>query len=157
MILTEWKDQNKNKVRTLVFRIGDDFVENIEYDLAGTPCEDVLAGNMSFYSKDIQTLFPRDTMLVELSVNSYVGLPLFDSSGNVIGHIAALDERSISTDPREMSILRISAARAGAELERRKAVRALRDANANSENRIVERTTELLRANGPFTARDRRT
>ena len=146
-MLTEWKDQSKNIVRTLVFRIGNDFVENIEYDLAGTPCEDVLAGNMSFYPKDIQTLFPRDTMLVELNVNSYVGLPLFDSSGKVIGHIAVLDKRSISTDPREMSILRISAARAGAELERRQAVLALRDANANSEKRVAERTADLLRAN----------
>ena len=146
-VLTEWIDHTYTKVRTLAFWTGDDFAENMEYESAGTPCENVLAGNMSFYADNVQTSFPEDKVLLDLGVKSYLGLPLFDSSGSVLGHIAVLDDSPMSSDPRGMSILKIFAARAGAELERRLAVKALQKANTNLEKRVMERTIQLSNAN----------
>ena len=77
-------------------------------------------------------MFPEDKALSKLGVESYLGPPLFDSSGDIRGHIAVLYDKLMTTDPRGMSILKIFAARAGAELERRLAVNALREANARS-------------------------
>ena len=146
-ILTEWNDPAKNVVRTLAFWTGNEFANDIEYHPAGTPCENALAGNMSYYPNDVQKLFPEDKKLSRLGAKSYLGLPLFDSFGNILGHIAALGDKPIFSDPRGLSVLKIFAARAGAELERKQGVQALRDANANLEIRVAERTAELSKAN----------
>lgn len=126
--ITECINQEKSKVRTLAFWTGEDFAENIEYDLAGTPCENVLAGNEEIcsYPKDVQALFPNDRDLVELAAQSYLGIPLPDSSGNILGHLVVLDVQPMPHDPGKESIVKIFAARAGAELERQQVEEALR-------------------------------
>lgn len=50
---------SRERVRTLSFWAGQGFADNVEYDLAGTPCEAVLAGEVCYYPKGIRGLFPR--------------------------------------------------------------------------------------------------
>ncbi|MFQ5777750.1 MAG: PAS domain S-box protein [Terriglobia bacterium] len=120
---TDWK---KTRVRTLAFWTGTDFGENVEYDVAGTPCDKVVGGTMCYHPEGAQGLFPRDKDLVELRVEGYLGMPLFDSAGHVLGHLAVMDDKPMGDQPRGLSILKIFAARAGAELERKQAEEALR-------------------------------
>src|SRR5262249_16701622 len=105
----------------------------IEYDLALTPCEAVIGGKVSHHPSSLQTLFPGDKDLVTLGAESFVGLPMYDESGEIIGHLAVLDDRPIPDISAAMPFLRIFAARAGAELQRMKAEQELRRALAEVE------------------------
>ncbi|MCF6285299.1 MAG: PAS domain-containing protein, partial [Candidatus Hydrogenedentes bacterium] len=64
--------------------------DDFEYDLAGTPCENVVGKSLCSYASGVVELFPRDRQLKELRVEAYVGVPLFDSHGSTLGNLAAL-------------------------------------------------------------------
>ncbi|MDY6806659.1 MAG: PAS domain S-box protein, partial [Cyanobacteriota bacterium] len=118
---------NNEVVHTLAFWAGENFGENFEYALTGTPSENVLAANnLCCYPRTLQSLFPEDRDLANLKAESYVGIPIVDSRGNVLGLIAVLDTEPMDGDLKiESSILEIFAARTGAEIERMQAERAL--------------------------------
>jgi len=104
----------------------------VEYDLDGTPCENVMAGHLCIYPRDIQRLFPRDRVLVEMGAECYVGTPLYDSKGQPIGLVVLIGTTPLVDAPRAEATLRIFAARAAAELERLRA----EDARHESEQRF---------------------
>ncbi len=107
--------------------------KNIEYDLAGSPCADIMADGACCFSKDVQHLFPDDKLLSEMGAESYVGIPLRSSSGNVIGLIAALDDKPIKDDDLAREILSLFSGRAASEIER------IETSSANERlGRIVE-------------------
>jgi hypothetical protein len=75
----------KTRVRTLAFWGGGHFMDNVEYDLAGTSCEAVLASEMCLYQEGVQALFPKNEALVEMAAQEYIAVPLSDRSGGVLG------------------------------------------------------------------------
>ena len=106
------------RVRTLALFGRGRFHPDVEYELAGTPCEDVIRGALCHHPREVQRLFPQDTMLVDLGIQSYLGVPLLDNQGQVLGHLAVLDTQPMPEEPRRRSVFQIFAARAAAELER---------------------------------------
>lgn len=124
-LITKCSDSTKKKVKTLAFWAGEDFGEDFEYELAGTPCENVIKGEIQFYPQKIQMLFPKDKDLIDLGAESYLGVPFFDSSNNLMGHLAIIDTKPMQKDSKVISVFKIFAARAGAELERKQAEQAL--------------------------------
>ena len=108
-------------VRTLSVRAGGMIVDNFEYDLAGTPCENVVDQAVCFYADNIQARFPEDTMLVDMRAESYLGAPLLDADGTPRGLLAVLDTRALEDVALVRQLLSIFAARAGAELGRKQA------------------------------------
>jgi len=110
--------QDKRRVRTLAFWKGEDFIENFEYDLACTPCEKVVQGQICHFDQGVQTLFPEDQDLVKLEAESYLAIPLIASDGEVLGHLAALDVKRMQARPQDFAIFKIFAARAATELSR---------------------------------------
>jgi len=131
--IAECTDATKTRVHTLAFWKGDDFGENFAYPLAGTPCANVIGGEARCYPERLTLLFPEDKDLVTLNAESYLGVPLHDSSGNILGHLAVMDNKPMNAKPHDISILKTFAARAGAELERKRAEEALRAALAEVE------------------------
>ncbi len=119
-------DAKANRARTLAFWGGVDFRPNIEYGLEGTPCKNVLAGHIGVYPSRVQQLFPQVQELLALKAESYLGVPLFGSTGQVLGHLVVIDEAPIRNEEQRKSFLQIFAARAGAELERLQTEEALR-------------------------------
>jgi PAS domain S-box-containing protein len=93
-------------------------IPSVEYDLEGTPCQDVVDGKFCHYSTGVAQKFPRDEPLTEMGIQSYLGVPLRDAEGQVLGHLAVFDERPMPEEPRKIFIFRIFAARAAAELVR---------------------------------------
>ncbi|HEY9601034.1 MAG TPA: PAS domain S-box protein, partial [Allocoleopsis sp.] len=138
-LIAERVDDEFTKARTLAFWTGETWSENFEYDLAGTPCEQVLQGKPCIYQQEVQTLFPHDPYLVALDAQSYFGSPLINSNGQVLGFLVVLDVKPMPCALDQEMILQIFAARAGAELERIQAEKALRQ----SETRFREKATEL--------------
>jgi PAS domain S-box-containing protein len=111
--------ENKSKVRMLAFWQGSDFGNPFEYGLAGTPCDDVInKGKACYYPIGVQSIFPNDRDLVALAAQGYIGIPIYDSNEEVIGHLAVLDSKPLVIEDRELNILKIFAARAGVEMER---------------------------------------
>ena len=114
------------RVRTIAFWLKDAIVDDVEWDLDGTPCEAVAAGEIRHYPEGVSRLFPRDEPLVEMGIESYLGIPLKDEQGGVLGHLAVFDERPMPHDPRHEFVGAIFAARATAELLRLRAEKLLR-------------------------------
>jgi PAS domain S-box-containing protein len=125
--ISECLDSPAIRVRAFAFWNSNDFGENFEYDLQTTPCEGVINGRVcQYYPEQIQSLFPEDPDLAELQAQSYAGIPLLDSKGKLLGHLAVLDDRPMDNQPRHEAVLEIFAARAAAEMERQQAESALR-------------------------------
>jgi formate hydrogenlyase transcriptional activator len=114
------------RVRTLAFWGRGHFLDNVEFDLAGTPCEEVVRGALCHHPHGVQQKFPEDRGLVELGVESYLGVPLRAVDGRVLGHLAVLDTGVMSEEPRRLSVFQVFAARAASELERLRAEQQLR-------------------------------
>jgi formate hydrogenlyase transcriptional activator len=112
---------DQKRAGTLAFWNGDRLGENFEFDIAGTPCMKVLQGEVCQYEKGLQHLFPLDKGLLDLQAESYIGVPMVDRAGRVMGHIVALDDKPMRRNPRTIELLKIFAARAAAELKRQRA------------------------------------
>jgi PAS domain S-box-containing protein len=124
--ITDCDDQKRAKA--LAFWNGDQFGEKFEFDIADTPCMKVLHGETCHYKEGLQSLFPLDTGLADWGAESYLGVPMLDREGRVIGHIAILDDKPMDRDPRAIDLVKIFAARAAAELKRQRAEAELQDA-----------------------------
>jgi len=131
--VAECVEGRDDRVCTRAFWKGGSFGENFEYDVAGTPCMRVLEGEVEHYGKEVQRLFPDDRDLVALGAESYLGVPVLDPSGPLIGHLVILDDQPMTDPSRALAILRVFAARAGAELARLRADERLRAALAEVE------------------------
>ena len=105
-----------DRIRTIAFWSKGAIVENIEYLLPGTPCEDVINGGLCHHPSGLQFKYPK-----EAGLESYFGTPLKAQDGVVLGHLAVLDEGPMAAEPRTFFILQIFAARAAAELDRLRA------------------------------------
>jgi PAS domain S-box-containing protein len=135
--VAEFADVN-TRVRTLAYWSGDRIVPNVEFDLAGTPCEEVVRGHLCHHPAGVKERFPRDRPLVEMGVESYLGVPLRDEAGNHLGHLAVFDERPMPPEPRKLLLFRIFAARAAAELARLRAERELRESRQRYQDLFEE-------------------
>ena len=110
------------RLRALAFWFENRFVPDYEYAIAGTPCEPVIDGGRLLHIPDnIVDLFPRDPDLREFRAVSYLGMPLLDRDGVVLGHLAAIDTRPTALDDELEAVFRFFAARAAAERQRLRA------------------------------------
>ena len=123
----------EKRIRTTALYAHDRFIENIEYDLENTPCNFVAGKQLCIYPRDVQRLFPKDAVLSDFGAESYMGIPLFSSTGRPLGLIAALGTKAIPVDRQEeiTVFLQIFGARAAAELERKNAEQALKRSAEN--------------------------
>ena len=117
---------DKQTFRTLAVWGRGRFLDDFEAEVRGSPCEAVLAGEMSHHPARLCQLFPQDEGLLDWGVESYCGVPLVDPDGGVTGHLAIFDDKPMRDGPRGIAIMRIFASRARAEIERLHAAAALR-------------------------------
>jgi hypothetical protein len=108
-----WPPKN---VQTLAYWLRDDFRENIVFELAGTPCEAVYNdGRPVFHPSGVGKLFPRDK-----AYESYYGIPIFGTRGDVIGHMAFFNDKEMKEqDVLTDAVYQIFTTRAAAEIERK--------------------------------------
>ncbi|HXV99676.1 MAG TPA: GAF domain-containing protein, partial [Anaerolineae bacterium] len=74
-LVAECTDAAMTRVRTLCLLQNNEFTENIEYDLAGTPCQTVVRGTIAYYPEKLAELFPG-----EVGLEGYLGVPIRDSA-----------------------------------------------------------------------------
>jgi PAS domain S-box-containing protein len=118
---------DKRMVKVLSMLLDGMGVTDFSYTLKGTPCENVAEKGFCLYPDNVIQLFPESKDLVELNIRGYIGTPLRNSAGEVIGVLCALFRSPIKTSPAMQEIMNIIAVKAAAEIERKQAERALAD------------------------------
>jgi len=106
------------QINTVAVSTKGAIVDNFAYRLDDTPCANVVGQSTCIYPDHVQQLFPRDVVLQQLNVDSYIGTPLFDAAGKPIGLIVVLDTLPTVSTGEMQPILEIFAARASAEIQR---------------------------------------
>ena len=124
-------DKDPRLLRMLAFYLDGKLVEDFEYPIAGTPCETVLGQQYRFYPRGLAKLFPLDADFQALKLDCYAGYPLTDAHGASLGLIGVVSRKTFASAERVESLLKIFAARAVTEIERNRADRALRAAEAS--------------------------
>jgi formate hydrogenlyase transcriptional activator len=133
-MVVECSNGDNTKLRMLSYVDRQEVIEKIEYDSTGTPCEIVMQGKDFFCASDLELSFPR-----EQGIQSWIAVPIYSpSTGKVIGNIAAFDKLPMSKEQNQTAILKIFAARAGAEIERIEAQKNLEKANEELAKRLKE-------------------
>jgi PAS domain S-box-containing protein len=118
----------KRELETFAFWMDGEFAENFCFDITGTPCEQVINQCSLIHFPDrLFELFPADHGIADAGLVSYLGMPLLDVSGEILGHLAVIDRRPMPKEPRGIAIFRIFAARAAAELQRLRREAEIRD------------------------------
>lgn len=124
--ITEYLPESES-LRALAFLQDDNLVNDFEYAISGTPCEPVIKyARMIHHPEDVQSCYPQDDDLKKLGMVSYMGVPLIDSDGSILGHMAVMDRKTMPEQPQGLTIFRIFAARATAELQRLRAEKTIR-------------------------------
>jgi len=113
-------DKPTTTLQTVAFWFSDGWIENMAYDVTGSPCEEVVEEKRMVHIPDrIFDLypgppppgFPRGEV-------SYLGVPLLDLDRTVMGHLAVIDVRPMPEQKRLYAVFEVFATRAAAEMRR---------------------------------------
>jgi PAS domain S-box-containing protein len=91
IVITKIGNENPGEATVVVHCNRGVFLDQVTYNLNGTPCQNVTAGNLCIHRNRIQQLFPDDTMLVTMDVSCYIGIPLWSMDGRIMGLVAVMD------------------------------------------------------------------
>lgn len=120
--------------------------ENFSYDLIHTPCELVSDNTVCCYPCGVVDTFPRDQLLIDMNIEGYLGTPLENSEGQVIGLIVSLYKRPISDPDPTLGLFELFAGRIAAELERQDYEQRLESLNQALDDKVRQRTEHLKQA-----------
>ena len=98
----------------------DKISKNTSYQLESTVCLAVLKNGCIHFDKGIRQHYPDDSNLVKLEAEGFVGVALKNDSGEVIGHVAIMDTKPISSTDFIASLLQLCSGRLVAEINKRK-------------------------------------
>jgi PAS domain S-box-containing protein len=135
------------QLHTLAFWHLDQLRPPYVYNILGTPCEQVLEKGSYFCTHNAQHSFPEDLDLIEMGVESYLGVVLNNARGEPIGNLCILHRFPEKDLQQSQNLLQVFAARAAAELERQKATASLQQLNQKLEIKVRERTQALQQTN----------
>lgn len=117
-LVGEIAPRNPGTISTIAFCAEGKIAENFDCPVKNTPHEIVIGRSLTSYPRDAHRLFPQDSLLVEKSIESYMGVPLFTASGMPLGVVAIMHDSPLPETALSKNLLSILAARAGMELER---------------------------------------
>jgi PAS domain S-box-containing protein len=123
------------RIQTVAIVADGQIIENLEYELANTPCEKALELQRCIVPDNVQEMFSLDVFLPTLGIRSYLGVALVDSEGVARGVMSVMSRWRLRNVRTAAAILDIFAHRAAAEIERRRSVLALQ--KSESKNRAI--------------------
>ncbi len=131
---------NPERIQMVAFTRDGQLQENHSYPITNSPCELVFGRELCHFPDNITRHFPKDPILADLGVESFMGVPLFYSDGRPLGLIAVMDNKPMPASEIDQSLLKIFSSRAAAELERMRAVESLWE----SEEKYRSLTDDVL-------------
>jgi GAF domain-containing protein len=137
------------------------FRDNVTYALKDTPCGELIGKDVCCIPEGVCLRFPRDEFLRDLRAESYLGVTLWDDTGQPIGLIAAIARKPLADRQAAEETLRLVSVRTAGEMERMRGEEAIREridelcrwqqVTLGREDRIVElkrEVNELLAESG---------
>jgi len=117
-IISLINNDNPAEATTHTYLINGQVQPNISYALEDTPCHDVMEENFCFMSTGAQQRYPRDKLLIQYNIDSYLGVGIKNAQGKPTGILVLLAEHPLPISPQISSLLLIFADRIGGELRR---------------------------------------
>ena len=117
-VICIFADEAKTTMRTLAVWAEDRIIDNFEYTLEGSPCQDVLDQKMTLVSTNATHHYPQFGLLKDLNVDSYFGATLISPSQKLLGLVVVMDTNPMPAQGWGEPILGITASRLALELER---------------------------------------
>ncbi|MFG1505960.1 ATP-binding protein [Halobacteriovorax sp. ZH5_bin.2] len=144
--------EGKSSVIVTDFAISNgQFIDNLEYDLEGTPCHDVITGKrVCMHANNVCLEFPEDLMLQDMDVDAYIGAPILLPSGDFLGLIIFLSTNPIKDPSFLESAVDLFASRIGVELAMISANQRIDDLNeiiakeVKEKEEVIKKTHETL-------------
>ncbi|MBD2095945.1 response regulator [Trichocoleus sp. FACHB-591] len=144
------EEDEPKMLRTIATCAHGQLVDNLEYPLQDTPCWEVIEQRkICCYPRNVQAQFPNTPLLKPLSVESYVAIPCFDSSGTLLGLLGVMDGKPMEQVQLAESLLTIFALRIATELERQQTEAELREAHVQLESALMAGAIYTWRWNIP--------
>jgi GAF domain-containing protein len=107
-----------DKIKTLSMYLDGKILHEGTFDLSGTPCANVHEARSFCSFNAAAQRFPQDQFLLDHNIESYIGMPVISSGGEVIAIINAMHDRPISFNEEDVLFLKALASRVRLELER---------------------------------------
>lgn len=113
-----YENEEKSSIRTLAVSADGKIIDNISYDLKGTPCDDCINQRTVLIQSDVAKNYPEDELLVTMELESYFGTSLLNSVGDELGVVVVLDTAPMEKGDWIYPIFNLFADRISFELER---------------------------------------
>ncbi len=134
--ITRRPEPDSDILETLAFWDAHGFGENFQYDMNGSPCEQVFHQKKDvILNASVQSQYPGCKIIME----SYIGIPLFDSDQEVFGHFAIVDDKALPDPKKIRDLAFLFGSRVSTELLRQKAYHELKQ-----KNKELNETLQLL-------------
>lgn len=141
-------DEDPDQVEVIAVWCLDQAIEPFRCALTGTFCSVLNDRTVTYVPSGASRQFALSPALRDLGIDCAMGTALHDVHGVRLGSMGVMSDRPLDADREPELILRILAARAGAELERLRSEAALRD----SERRyrlLAEHATDFISRHTP--------
>ncbi len=139
--------EDKFSVKTLSYCMDNKIVDGLEYILKNSPCEVVYDGKVVVYPKNVTKIFPLDQDLVNLKVEGYAGIPLFNSKNKTFGAIIVLYRKPIENPDFVSSIITLFANQVANEIEKQHYIKEIETLNKTLKSKIEKINEEIEKNN----------
>jgi ligand-binding sensor protein len=136
-----------NQVQTLAVVDNHVIKNNFVYDLLGTPCENVIGKQFTYFQLNVCECFPDDLALIKNNFKSYAGLPLWKANGEALGLIVLLSRKGFVDKELVEQVLTIFSVRIAHEMQYMNFEKSENEHKRLLEKKVLERTDELTAMN----------
>ena len=114
-------ERNFNQAGVLAGWAGKAPIDPFSYELAGTPCFDVLKEHLVVLPEGVQQAYPGDHMLVDMGVESYIGSVLLDKNRQPMGLLVVMSRAPMLQENLVRMLVQLFVDRVSAEMQRSEA------------------------------------
>ena len=131
--------KDNTKIRTLSFSVNYELHESITYDLLKAPCLKVYQKREKVvYTNYLDEIYPNNNAIKVWNGKSYVGYPLVNKKGEIIGHFAFINNKSVQNLEALQGVMELYVAWASTELVHLQNQRKLQEKTILIENHLAD-------------------
>lgn len=109
---------NKDQMQIIAGAHDDKLLPSFIHWIPGSPCEEIEQKGISLHINNAANRFPSDPFISTNKIQGYIGMPLVNSKGVLIGAIASASPKPLSNIPLAESLMQILSYRIISEIEK---------------------------------------
>lgn len=146
--VAEMSNDVADEYQTCAFFADGQLRNNFHYRRSGTPCETVVGQQTRVFPQGVFKEFPNDRFISAERIEGYIGVPLFDRERRPLGLLAVMSRTPIRNPEILVSIMKIFAERASAEMERVRVLQRLMQ-NERHFRKLMDQAADGIVVAGP--------